>query len=553
MKTRGILVSVTVVASLAASAALAQQGRGRDAQCENSRNLIVYNGKIHTMDARDTIVKSVAIRDGRFLGEYRDRDPDPGPCTKRINAGGRSVIPGLVDNHLHFVLWTLRPGNDVRLDGTTTIAAVQQRLKVRAANVKPGAWITAIGGWVAFQWAENRVPTKAELDAALPAHPALVYLQMSGPAVTNSLGATYLAAHGVAVGDDGTIAANAPSFAALAALRAIQTFDDQKEGVLHAMAEEARFGITSVFDGSCFARPDAKDLQNSVTVDGASSCDPFTAHTPLLAVHDEGKMTLRVRLFFQSNDTLNGFPLLNQRLLNSFDRFGDDMLKVSGVGERVTTWIGQGGMPKPEDYAAALKLVAEHGWSLRQHSLSLAEDQFAVTGFEAANAATPIADLHWSIEHVPQIDAATLARVKALGAGVALHGRYISTASGPPYRMILDSGIHAGAGTDAGQISTVNPWLIVYYMVTGKNAAGTLTNPGQLTTRAEALRLFTAQNGWYVRDEKFGAIKPGNYGDLAVLTADVFDPAKVADEAIKNLGSVLTVVDGKVVYDALKR
>ncbi len=194
--------------------------------------------------------------------------------------------------------------------------------------------------------------------------------------------------------------------------------------------------------------------------------------------------------------------------------------------------------------------MASRGWSLRQHSLSLAEDQFAVTGFEAANAVTPIAALHWSIEHVPQIDAATLARIKALGAGVALHGRYISTAGGPPYRLILDSGIAAGAGTDAGQISTVDPWLIIYYMVTGKNAAGTLLNPGQQTTRAEALRLFTARNGWFVRDEKFGAIRPGNYGDLVVLDADFLDPKKVPDEQIKKLAAALTIVDGKIVYRA---
>jgi len=553
MRARGLFLLLALGATLMASPVLAQPSRERGKECDGARNLVILNGKIHTMDSRDRVVRSVAIRDGRFLGEHRDRDPDPGPCTRRIDVQGRTVIPGLVDNHLHFVLWSLRPGHDVRLDGTTSIAELQQRLKARAAGLPPGAWITAIGGWVAFQWAENRFPTKAELDAALPAHPALIYLQMSGPAVTNSLGAAYFSAHGVAVGEDGGIAANASSFAALAALRELQSFDDQKEGVRHAMAEEARFGVTSVFDASCFARPGLADLLDSVTVDGASSCDPFAAHTPLLAIRKEGKMTLRVRLFFQSNDTSNSFPLLTQRLFNSFEEFGDDMLSVSGVGERVTTWIGQGGMPSPADYAAALRLVASHGWSLRQHSLSLAEDQFAVTGFEAANAATPIANLHWSIEHVPQIDATTLARIKALGAGVALHGRYISTAGGPPYRLILDSGIQAGAGTDAGQISTVNPWLVIYYMVTGKNAAGTPINAGQQTTRAEAMRLFTAQNGWYVRDDKFGSIAPGHYGDLAVLSADVFDAAKVPDEKIKSVTSVLTIVDGKVVYDALRR
>src|SRR5581483_4125394 len=115
--------------------------------------------------------------------------------------------------------------------------------------------------------------------------------------------------------------------------------------------------------------------------------------------------------------------------------------------------------------------------------------------------------------------------------------------SGPPVRMILDSGIHAGAGSDSAQISTLDPWLLIYYMVTGKNAARTLINDKQQISRMEALRLYTAQNGWFFHEEvRLGTIEPGKLGDIVVLSDDYFDTKKVSDEAIKRLKSVLTVV-----------
>jgi len=119
--------------------------------------------------------------------------------------------------------------------------------------------------------------------------------------------------------------------------------------------------------------------------------------------------------------------------------------------------------------------------------------------------------------------------------------------------MILDSGIHAGAGSDSAQISTLNPWLIIYYMVSGKNSSGVLINDKQQITRAEALRLYTADNGWFLHEEnQLGSIEVGKLGDVVTLSADYFDPAKVPDEANKTIKSVLTVVDGKIVYDGLK-
>jgi len=232
------------------------------------------------------------------------------------------------------------------------------------------------------------------------------------------------------------------------------------------------------------------------------------------------------------------------------------MLRLSGIGEFATQWPLFGQITPPANYATALKLVAKNGWPFQQHSLSLAEDKLTASTFEEVNKTTPIASLRWSIAHVPRIDQETVNRFKALGAGIAVHPfEYLAGGpnAGPPMRMILDSGIHTGAGSDAAQISTLDPWPMIYYMVTGKNSSGVLINDKQQLTRAEALRLYTAENGWFFHEENtLGTIEVGKLGDLVALSDDYFDPKKVPDEAIKHLKSVLTVVGGQVVYNQLK-
>ena len=417
-----------------------------------------------------------------------------------------------------------------------------------------GGFITAMGGWNSAQFVEKRLPTLQELDAADASHPVIVYQSFTGPAAVNTPAKAFFAAKGIAVSDAGAIAINAPSIAALDALRAAQTFADQKRGTLDAMAYSARVGVTTNVDMGAFVIPGLPDIQDSFAADTLASADPFRMYDALAAVHREDKMPVRVRVFFLSMDTRPDIPMLKQRLLNNFREFGDDRLRLSGVGEFASSWplFGQ---TLPTNYETALQLVARQGWAFQQHSLSPAEDKLTIETFEAVNRTTPIAPLRWSIAHVPRIDAPTLSRFKAIGAGVAVHPfGYLAGApgAGPPLRTIVDSGIHVGAGSDSAQISTLDPWLMIYYMVTGKNASGALVNPGQLLTRQEALKLYTAENGWFLKEEdKLGSIEPGKLGDIVVLSGDYFDAAKVPDEAIKQLKSVLTVVDGKVVFDEL--
>lgn len=519
--------------------------------CADSHDLRLVNGRIVTMDAKNTVLSSVTIQNGRF--DFSGAKP--GHCTKTINLHGRTAVPGLIDNHNHIVLLGLRPGYDTRLETAASIKDVQAAIAARAKSVPSGKFITAMGGWNPVQFAEKRLPTLEELDRAVPDHPVLLVVAFTGPAATNSKGKEFFAAHGIEVAANGMIAANAPSVAALNALRSLQTFEDKKRGTMDALAYSASVGVTTDVDMGAFVIPGTPNTEGSFAFDGVASADPFHMYDAALALHRENNLSARLRIFFLSMDTRPDVPLLSERLRNAFDGFGDDMLRISGIGEFATAWPLFGKVTPPPNYETALQMVAKQGWPFQQHSLSLAEDQLTASTFEKVNAVTPIRDLRWSIAHVPHIDLETVNRFKALGAGIAIHPyEYLAgqPGAGPPARMIVDSGIHVGAGSDAAQISTLDPWLMIYYLVTGKNAAGVLINPDQTITRMEALRLYTADNGWFFREEdRLGSIEPGKLAGVVVLSDDVLNPVKVPDEAIKKVKSVLTVVGGKVVYDNL--
>jgi predicted amidohydrolase YtcJ len=522
-------------------------------RCAGARDLRLVNGKIATLDARNAIVSEVTIQNGRFTSVGHNSQKVE-PCTKVIDLRGRTAVPGLIDNHNHIVLLGMRPGHDLRLETAFSIADVQSMIRARVKTVPAGAFITALGDWNTKQFAEKRLPTLQELDAAAPENPFL--MNGGGGTVTNGRGKAFFDAKGIAVSPAGVIANGPPFLAALNALRAVQTFADMKQGTLDAMAYVTSMGITTSSDMGAFALPGSPDLEDAAAADTVESLNPWTMYDAFLALARDGKLTERLRIFFLTQDTRPDVPLLRKRLLNAFPEFGGDMIKTAGIGEFAAAWRFQGGAT-PANYETALQLIAKHGWAFQQHTLSLAEDQFTAATFEKVNAVTPIANLRWSIAHVPRIDRATLDRVKAVGAGIAVHGwLYLSGSSsngGPPFRMIVDSGVHVGAGSDAAAVSVFDPWLEIYYMVTGKNAAGELINPGQQLTRLEALRLYTAENGWFTHEENtLGTIEPGKLGDLVVLNDDYFDSQKVSDEGIKKLRPVLTVVDGRVVYEGMR-
>jgi predicted amidohydrolase YtcJ len=537
-----------VVAVLGAAPASAQT------PADTCRELVLHNGKIVTMDAGATIASSVVVRDDRIVAVGTTRAVPPhNPCARLIDLRGRTVVPGLIDSHDHIVQLTLRPGHDMRaIETTASVAEVVRAVRAKAATLAAGQWITAIGGWNQNQLAEKRLPTLAELDAAAPNHPVYLHVGFNGPAVTNTSGRKFLESRSVVVGADGSIAANAPATAALNALRSVQTFEDRKRGARDAMAYVASLGLTTHMDKGGGWPPDtagAKGLAQLGT-GAAGEVNPFTGFDQVVALHRDGQMPVRIRIFFYMQDLTPAVPFLTQRVNNAFRDFGSDWLKVSGFGERAYAAAAT-----PEVQYAAAKLIAERGWAYDQHSGSLEEEKSIVDIWEKVNSATPLAALRWCLAHVPGIDMPTLNRLKTMGVGISsAGGRYLAGTLDQPrsqFRLLVDSGLQVGHGSDGGSVAPINPWLHIYFMVTGKNSAGQAIEPGQTITRMEALHMYTIGNAWFSKDEDtLGSIETGKLADLAVLSADVLDPARVPDEAIKRITSVLTVVGGRVVHDA---
>jgi len=441
-----------------------------------------------------------------------------------------------------------RPGYHTPLENAYSIQDVQQIYAARAAEIPAGAWITTIGGFHRNHLVPNdqppRLPTLQELDEAVPDNPAYISESFAGPSATNSAGKAFFEARGIAVGDDGSIAAgfgDSPTGRATLALRqTLLNFDERKRGALDALAYGAGLGVTTHLDQGAFQKTDTP-------ADGAAHEDNFTMHLPFLALDREGRLNVRLRINFLHMESDVDTPELVERLKNAFPFFGNDMVRTGGIGE----FIAQGTDPNGA-FGAAARRVAAAGWRAEVHSLSRTDFQNEIIAFENAHAEFPITDLRWVIAHVPFITEEWVDRLKALGGGLSLTGwRYLAGSpvnNGPPFRMIVDNGINTGMSSDGMQIAPMNPWIHMYYATTGLNARGVLINGGQTITREEVLRLYTADNGWFLREEdRLGTIEPGKLADLVVLDRDYFS---VPDDQLRHIRSVLTVVGGRVVHDA---
>src|SRR5215470_16264202 len=246
-----------LLAAFVASSSFAQTPA---ANCAGSRDVHLVNGKIATMDQKNSIVSEVTIQNGVFTAVGRGNGR-LSPCTRTIDLKGRTAVPGLVDNHNHILLLGLRPGYDTRLETAASIADVQAIIRARAKSVPAGGFITAMGGWNSAQFAEKRLPTLAELDAAATDHPVIVYQSFTGPAAVNTKAKAFFSGRNIVVSDAGAIAVNAPSIAALNALRAVQTFADQTRGTLDALAYSASVGVTTNVDMGAFVNPGLPDIQ----------------------------------------------------------------------------------------------------------------------------------------------------------------------------------------------------------------------------------------------------------------------------------------------------
>lgn len=489
--------------------------------------LVLVNGRIHTMDQNNRVVSQALIRNGRFAAVGNSVDARGGN-PRRVDLKGRTVIPGIIDAHNHIVLVGNRPGWHTPLEHVFTIPDAIAVLKARSAEVPPGEFVTTIGPVSAMQFAERRLPTLTELDAV--GRP--VYIQAAqGGARTNSQGKTWLEARGVTVAPDGAITGPQLTAALLALRKELLTPEARKRTALGALQYYARLGITTHRDCGAFH---SEELSG-----GLASENTYTMHNPFLALHREGRMPARLRIEFLHQDAPAAnppLPTLSQRLRNSFPFFGDEWIRTGGISE----FTGGG--------IEGLRAIARAGWRAEDHALNLAGVTNLIKDRETVNAEIPLANLGWIISHIPEFPVDLANRMHAMGMGVLVGwGPLRSGANlGPPYRMLINHPIPKGYHSDGGDITVINPWLNFYTIVTGRNLADQPILGDQALTRQEALRLATAANQWFIRENDIGSIELGHHADLAVLDRDCF---AVSEADLKGTRSLLTLVGGTAVHN----
>ena len=515
-------------------AALSPAAHAADS-CPGGRDVVLTNGTILTVDTADRTVSTVRIRDKRILtvGEAVNRKE---LCVRVVDLGGRTVIPGLIDNHTHFVRTAQAPGPFVAgLESAKSIAELQVALATAAKKAEPGEWVTAIGGFTPIQFAERRLPTRQELSAAVPDHPVYIQVGYSTRGVVNDAGRRALEAAGIPTSEAGDVK---PDGDGLTFVLKSTNEERMKRRFPDYMSYAVSLGLTTVVDHAC--------------------CDWLGAHLtaadrPNMAIADyfwrAGQWPLRLRFQYDHRDTRDQSNIRSAaaRIANSTQGLGDDMYKVVRFGEQVIA----GGATDPE-VEDVYQRIADAGWALSQHTIREEEIERYLKIMERVAAKTPVSSLRWTLEHVFEITPVQIERLKKIGVGVRvqdhdyIRNQYSAWKAGPPFRTLLESGIRMGAGTDGGVVGPLNPWLCIYYMVTGKDAGGEVIIPGQQIGRKDALRLYTAANAWFNFEENdMGSIEAGKLADLVVLDKPYLT---IGDEEIREMKPLLTMVGGRVVH-----
>lgn len=533
-------------------------------------DLIVTNAKIATHDPSGIFAQALAANQGRIVavGSNDEIMPYRRAETKMIDAGGRTLIPGLNDSHLHLIRGGLSYNLELRWDGVPSLADAMRMLKEQVRRTPPGQWVRVIGGWGEFQFAEKRMPTLDEINAISPEVPVFV-LHLYDRAILNqaairALGYTKSTPEPVGgkinrdkSGNPTGLLLAAPNAAILYSSIAAAPklpLEYQYNSSRHFMREMNRLGITSCIDaGGGYQRyPDDYAVMNEL--------------------HRRGEMTVRIsyNLFTQKpKEELADFTRWTSE--NQY-RQGDDMFRLNGAGEMLTFSAADFEdflEPRPDlptnlepELTAVVKLLAQKRWPFRLHATYDESISRFLNIFENVNREIPFAGLRWFFDHAETVSEKNLDRIQALGGGIAVQhrmafqGEYFidrygkaAVSHSPPIRKMLDRGIPVGAGTDGTRVASYNPFVSLYWMVSGKTVGGTaMYGDENRLSRAEALRRYTLGSAWFSGDDAVkGTIAPGQFADFAILSADYFS---VPEDEIKRIESLLTVVDGKVVYGA---
>jgi predicted amidohydrolase YtcJ len=526
----------------------------------NPADLLLVNGKIITQDAASSVQEALAIEAGRVVATGRSEQLRKlaGPSTEVIDLGGRTVIPGLIDSHIHAIRAGFRYATEVNWEGATSFAEAFDRLKAAAAHAKPDAWLIVAGGWTPRQFAENRRPTDAEIAAVVSGHP--VYIQLFyGYVLINPEGRDRLGLKTEAdlpAGSQferdredhatGWIVGNGAAIVSLYSRLPKPTQEQAIEGTRQFLRELSSLGLTGVID------PGGHNL----------APDDYAALFELWREHE-----LPLRVVYSIFAPHPGKELEDFQAATQFLPMGtgDDGLRFNGIGECITWGMYNNDTPSEDDKEAFYRVArwaAGRGLSLTVHWNNDRSVHHLLDVLERVNREVPIAPLRWSIAHLHDASDASLQRMNALGVGWLMQdGLYFAATSyiaergeaqmqrSPPIGSALRLGLTVGGGTDANRVMVENPFVSLRWMLDGLTVDGVETRgPKEIPSRNDALRVYTEGSAWFAHDEnRRGRLMPGMLADLAVLSDDYFS-VPISD--IAKIKSLLTMVGGQIVYAA---
>ncbi|MDP4074916.1 amidohydrolase [Acidovorax sp. A1169] len=531
-------------------------------------DLILHHGRFTTLNRAQPTASAVAIAGGRFTQVGTDREilPLAGPGTRVIDLQGRSVLPGLIDNHLHIIRGGLNFNMELRWDGVRSLADAMAMLRRQVAVTPVPQWVRVVGGFTEHQFAEKRLPTIAELNAVAPDTPVFI-LHLYDRALLNAAALravgytreTPAPPGGEIVRDSagnptGLLLAkpNAAILYATLAKGPKLPHDYQVNSTRHFMRELNRLGVTGAIDagGGFQAYPDD--------------------YAVIQELADADQLTIRLAYnLFTQKPKQEKEDFLHWTETSQYKQ-GTDYFRHNGAGEMLVFSAADFEdfrQPRPDmvpemedDLEGVVRILAQNRWPWRMHATYDETITRALDVFEKVNRDTPLAGLNWFFDHAETISERSIDRIAALGGGVAVQhrmayqGEYFVERYGagaaeatPPVKRMLEKGVKVSAGTDATRVASYNPWVSLSWLVTGKTVGGLqLTPQRNCLDREAALRMWTENVTWFSNEEgKKGRIEVGQLADLVVPDRDFF---ACSESDIADTTALLTVVGGKVVY-----
>lgn len=548
-----------------------------------SPDLIVYNAKIHTLDNNNTISEAIAIANGKIVKTGNDKHilKLKGKSTTVIDAHGRTMIPGLFDSHMHIIRGGRYYNTELRWDGVRSLKRALTMLKEQAQRTPKGQWVRVVGGWNAYQFEEKRLPTLKEINQATGDVPTFI-LHLYGHAYLNKAGLKALdinsetanTSGGLIERDSygnptGLLVAEPNAFILYSTLSKLPELTEKEKtnSTRLFMTEMNRLGVTAIMDaGGGFQNyPDDYGITTKLC-----ETNELTIRMPYyLFAQKAGSELADYTRWISSVEMRQGCDVPDDGV-KQFGKMPKIEYHVQGGGENLVMSAGDFenfDKPRPDlnpamegQLKAVLSLLIKNRWPFRLHATYNESITRFLNVIEEIDKETPLDGLLWFFDHAETISDENLQRVKVLGGGIAIQHRmayqgenfikrYGKTAAAKtvPLKKMMNMGIKVGMGTDGTRVASYNPWVGLYWLTTGKTLGGLKYMAEEnILDKNVALKLFTQGSASLVRlDADRGMLKENYLADFILLSDDYFT---ATEEQILNMQSVLTVVNGKVVY-----